>query len=649
MEKRNKNGAMPWKGSKNMKIFNTHTKSTNKKTHKKAKKLTSMLLTLAMLAGLLAAAPIASFAVDVSSGAQFLEAIENAPSGDYAPPSTATTIRLTSNVAVNDNGMGDYIWIDSKNIIIDLNGYKLSLGAGLKPNFSKLVFNGDLTVDSDWCASALFNNYSDVTINGNIIGDIQYGIESYGEDINSPTITTVNGNITVSRADYSNAIYCWGGDIVVHGNLSGINIGLQLVGNSTVTVYGTVKGSDYSVHNYGYYSEVDIKESVTGRVLFNAGKLIIGGNVYSHTEFVPAGMPFLPSAIPSAGAGIGADDLLMRAAGAEDYTDYDALVSIMDSEAEISGSIYATGDDKVGLWAEYGALVSVGGNISVGGGAGSGEGLGVYVGVDSDVTVEGSIDADTPYLCAVSGEITVNDNGGGEPDPDPDHDPDPDPDPGSNDPYITITGPASVETGAGATATYTISAANMPAINGIELIFEVDGDYLASKEFNAKSSLSLLDFGNYGMPIYWTNVGNIWIGKATLLDMPGINGGTGAGESGDFDILEMVFNVYEGVLGDAVIKLTKITLSFSGANIEADIVDGAVTTAFTEAYSIYDLNKDRVVDLNDLTYALQYLGVSLGDPEWPQASLCNFDDSNNVIDINDLIIILANYTVPYYS
>ena len=62
----------------------------------------------------------------------------------------------------------------------------------------------------------------------------------------------------------------------------------------------------------------------------------------------------------------------------------------------------------------------------------------------------------------------------------------------------------------------------------------------------------------------------------------------------------------------------------------------------------YDLTNDGVVDLNDLTFAMQYLMVQTGDLSWDEAKAADlFVDG--VIDINDLIMILANYTIPYYS
>ena len=211
---------------------------------------------------------------------------------------------------------------------------------------------------------------------------------------------------------------------------------------------------------------------------------------------------------------------------------------------------------------------------------------------------------------------------------------------------VSITGPASVASGAGATATYTISAKNMPPVSAIELEFEVDGAYLSSNHFIGLGGFTLMNAGNYGTPIYWKNNGDIWTGKATLLNLTGAGGG--APVSGDSDILSLVFNVAEGVLGNAEIKLNYIKMSYAGFIVDLIIVDGSVSTDFVKAFSPYDLNKDGVIDLHDLTWALQYLLVQEGDPNWDIAKAADFTE-NGRIEIDDLILILANYTVPYYT
>ena len=208
--------------------------------------------------------------------------------------------------------------------------------------------------------------------------------------------------------------------------------------------------------------------------------------------------------------------------------------------------------------------------------------------------------------------------------------------------YASITGPASVVTVAGASATYTISADLLSAVSGIELEFEVDGDILSSNDFIAAGGFSMVGTGNYGTPIYWKNAGNIWTGKVTLLNL-------GAADIfGEVDILDLIFNVREGALGATEVKLNYVTMSYKNGQVATVIVDDTATTILEKYYSPYDLNKDEVIDLNDLTYALQFLNVRAGDPDWDLAQACDLH-ADGVIDINDLILILANYTVPYYT
>ena len=213
----------------------------------------------------------------------------------------------------------------------------------------------------------------------------------------------------------------------------------------------------------------------------------------------------------------------------------------------------------------------------------------------------------------------------------------------ANTAYVSISGPDAVISGAGAEATYIVSANYMPVTYGIELEFEVDGTYFASKDFNGLSGFSILGPGSYGTKVFWTNSGNIWTGKVTLANL------TGAPISGDVvELFEMIFNATEGLLGPTDVKLNYVKFSSNGAQVDAIIENDTVTTVFEQWYSPYDVTKDGVIDLNDLTYALQFLTVGEGDPDWDIAKAIDFDGSK-VIDINDLIEILANYTIPYYS
>jgi len=205
---------------------------------------------------------------------------------------------------------------------------------------------------------------------------------------------------------------------------------------------------------------------------------------------------------------------------------------------------------------------------------------------------------------------------------------------------VTLSGPAVSTNEAGATVTYTVSIKNMPAVTGIELEFELDGSFMSSKDFNA-IGFGYFGDGNYGTPIFWKNDGDVWTGKVTLLNMDG-------GVAGKADVLEMVFNVKEGVIGVTDVKLNYVRLSFDGDEVFPEVVNGLVTTEFVQWYSPYDLNRDGVVDLNDVTWALQYLMMEDGDAGWDAAKAADVTGDGRV-DIEDLLLILANYTIPYYG
>ena len=206
---------------------------------------------------------------------------------------------------------------------------------------------------------------------------------------------------------------------------------------------------------------------------------------------------------------------------------------------------------------------------------------------------------------------------------------------------VLISGPDSVVSGAGATASYTISTKYMSPLSAIDFEITVDGSFLSSKEFTLGSGFTRLSDANYGTELFWTNAGDIWTGKA-ILYYP-----ASGGISGDFDILTMVFDVAGGKTGFADVTLSYAVTSYEGAGIGSVITNGTVSTEFTKWYSPFDLNKDGVVDLNDITFALQYLPAYAGDSNWDEAKIADVNNDGKV-DIGDLSLILANYTVPYY-
>ena len=120
------------------------------------------------------------------------------------------------------------------------------------------------------------------------------------------------------------------------------------------------------------------------------------------------------------------------------------------------------------------------------------------------------------------------------------------------------------------------------------------------------------------------------------------------GISGSFDIFEVEFAVAANKLGPTDVILDVGMTSFQGGQFDSVIGNGTVTTEFMKWYSKFDVNKDDVIDLNDITFALQYLLVTEFDAEWAVAYVADVND-DGVISAADLSLILANYTVPYYG
>ncbi|MCL2060509.1 MAG: hypothetical protein FWH01_15905 [Oscillospiraceae bacterium] len=211
--------------------------------------------------------------------------------------------------------------------------------------------------------------------------------------------------------------------------------------------------------------------------------------------------------------------------------------------------------------------------------------------------------------------------------------------------FVTISGPASVVTGSGVTVNYIISACDMPLFSVAELEFEVDADFLTPKGATAMNGFAFLNEGNYGTPIYWKNESGKWIGNVTLIKS-GI-APTLPGEIIDIDIIDLVFDVAVDVVGATEIKINNVKLAFGGKEVVVSILYNTASTIFEKNYSPYDLNKDGIVDILDLSLALKYLNTHAGDTYWDEAKKVDYN-GDNIIDLNDLYILLENYTIPYF-
>ena len=98
-----------------------------------------------------------------------------------------------------------------------------------------------------------------------------------------------------------------------------------------------------------------------------------------------------------------------------------------------------------------------------------------------------------------------------------------------------------------------------------------------------------------------------------------------------------------GKTGNVTVELKDAVLSSyvgdSEAFIKTILTNASVTT--NVHYSIYDVNQDGKVDQLDITRAQRCYGMNEGDEGWNPLADVNGD---HVVDINDLILILNNYT-----
>lgn len=189
----------------------------------------------------------------------------------------------------------------------------------------------------------------------------------------------------------------------------------------------------------------------------------------------------------------------------------------------------------------------------------------------------------------------------------------------------------------GSDATYTVSVCNVDKLATVTLWFEVDGTYFAGKSFKGLNGFDILG------DIQWTQNGNTWIGRVTLvnLDSNGITSNTA------LDLFEMVFSSKSNQLGTATVKLVKADLSGYNDNVDKAVpIDSTITnnlihTLINQYFSKYDINKDGKIDQLDLTTAQLFYMAEEGDANWNTAKAADLNGDGRV-DIEDLIIISNN-------
>ena len=196
------------------------------------------------------------------------------------------------------------------------------------------------------------------------------------------------------------------------------------------------------------------------------------------------------------------------------------------------------------------------------------------------------------------------------------------------------------KTDCGDKAEYTFSSAKMKDVNLIELTFEADCAILDVPAASIQGLNGFSVFNPAGQDIAWVDVGGgKWQGKAILAIAQGTS-------SGAMELAKLAFSALK--LGDADLVLTGLKA------YGIDIVDGAPRTsarpcriiepalARTNVYSIYNVNGDDAVDLEDLSLAFYFYMSTPASPDWEYAKVCDVNGDGRV-DMGDLIEIYAHF------
>ena len=183
-------------------------------------------------------------------------------------------------------------------------------------------------------------------------------------------------------------------------------------------------------------------------------------------------------------------------------------------------------------------------------------------------------------------------------------------------------------------AEYLLSAANMDKVATVTAWIEVDGDYFYCESIEGLNGFDILG------DVYWQSDGSKYTARVTLVNLTG-----GVSSAPYSDILKMTL-VPQGALGTTDVKLNRIDISGYDADNSAVyfapmIINDIITTEITQHYSVYDINRDLVVDQLDLTAAQLYYAAREGDDNWAEAKIADVNEDGRV-DIEDLIQILNN-------
>ena len=198
------------------------------------------------------------------------------------------------------------------------------------------------------------------------------------------------------------------------------------------------------------------------------------------------------------------------------------------------------------------------------------------------------------------------------------------------DPAVTATGPATVEHGKDSTATYTLSMSDMPDVNAVSFTVRIEKAFFyrsGSTWSNVLGGFSLLSTSA------WRDDGDFWEFDVVLVN---------AAKASTADLFELKLYLYNMQDTTTAIEFTNVKLATAGGGgyVPGDF-DASVKTEFLKKYSLYDVNRDGIVDLLDISAALDAFMAEPGDANWNAACDVNGD---GIIDTLDLVLIRANFT-----
>ena len=195
---------------------------------------------------------------------------------------------------------------------------------------------------------------------------------------------------------------------------------------------------------------------------------------------------------------------------------------------------------------------------------------------------------------------------------------------------ITATGPAKVEHGKDSLVNYTLSMKNMPNVNAVSFTVRVEKAffYQSGPWYEVLGGFSALETP------YWRDAGDFLESDIVLIN---------AAKASTADLFKLKLYVSSLMQEKTTaIEFTNIKLAIAGGGgyVPGDF-DVSVVTEFLKKYSRFDVNRDGVIDLLDVSEALDAFMSEPGDANWNPA----YDvKSDGIVDILDLVLIRSNFT-----